>query len=113
MGAVGHMFGLIPMAFWLVLVFAVVAVIFVVRYITNWKFVVPLVVCIFVLCEILVWREHWIDMGYAEAQGKVKEAQTQMEGYRKTEALIENCYASTGYVWDRTQGKCLRADGAQ
>lgn len=107
------MLSLIPIAFWLVLVFAIVAVIFVVRYITNYKFVVPLVILVFLLSEVMVWREHWIDMGYAEAQGKIKEAQAQMEGYKKTEALIESCYASPGYVWDRTVGKCLRSDGGK
>lgn len=110
-GEIGHMLSLIPMGFWLVLVFAVAAVIFVVRYVTSWKFVVPLVVILFLLSEVLVWREHWIDMGFAEAQGQVKAAQAQMEGYKKTEALVISCYATGGQVWDRTQGKCLRVAG--
>ena len=103
-----HMLGDVPIMFWVVLAFCAVAAIFVVRYITDWKVVAPLVIAFVIISEILVWRAHWIAMGKAEVEA-------QLVAYKQTNARVIACYAknaSQEYLWDRTVGKCLRADGA-
>jgi hypothetical protein len=107
-GAIFGMLGKVPILFWVVLAFFVVAAVFVIRYITDWKVVIPLVIAFFLISEVLVWRAHWINMGKAEVEA-------QLAAYKKTNGLVIACYsrnANQTYLWDRSQGKCLRGDGA-
>ena len=103
-----HLLGDVPILFWVVLAVAIFAVIFVMRYVTDWRVVVPLVLVLWVGGEVLVWRAHWIAMGKAEVED-------QLAAYKRTNGLVIACYGknrSQEYLWDRTVGKCLRADGA-
>lgn len=117
-GAAAHMLGLIPIMlllvpimFWVVMVLCILAAIFVIRYITEWKVALVLVAAFFLTSEVMVWRAHWINLGYARAQVQIKAANERMEGFKRTEGLIMRCYAERGQVWDRTRGKCLRTAG--
>lgn len=107
-GALGHALGAVPFMFWVVLMFFVLVAIFIIRYITDWHIVVPLVGLFFGISELMVWRAHWINMGKAEVEA-------QLATYKHTNGLVIACFARNGnttYLWDRSQGKCLRADGA-
>ena len=98
----------VPIMFWVVLVLAILAGVFIIRYITDWHIVVPLVGVFFVISEVMVWRAHWINEGKMEVEA-------QLAAYKKTNGLVIACYSRNGnttYLWDRSQGKCLRADGA-
>jgi hypothetical protein len=108
---VSHM----PFMIWVVLFFGVILFGVLMRYFTNIKVDAALVAVFVIGNSILVWRAHWIDQGYNEALDKVKAAEAQVAGYKKTNGLIEACYAknfSASWLWDRTQGKCLPASGA-
>lgn len=117
-GALSALFGVIthvPLAVWLILMGGVVIFGFLMRYLTNWKVDAFIVLVVVGLSTIVYYRQHWIDQGYDEALAKVKAAEEQVAGYKATNQKIETCYAkniSASYLWDRTQGKCLRADGA-
>jgi hypothetical protein len=117
-GAASALFDLvihIPLTVWLILMGGVVIFGFLMRYLTNWKVDAFIVLTVVGLSTIVYYRQHWIDQGYNEALAKVKAAETQVAGYKSTNGLITACYEkniSATYLWDRTQGKCLRADGA-
>ena len=117
-GAASALFDIIthiPLTVWLILMGGVVIFGFLMRYLTNWKVDLFIVVVVVLLSTIVYYRQHWIDQGYAEALAKVTAAEAQVAGYKATNGLIEACYQkniSATYLWDRTQGKCLRADGA-
>ena len=117
-GAAGALFGIIahiPLTVWLILMGGTIIFGIIMRYLTNWK-VDAFIVGVFMLLALIVYyRQHWIDQGYAEALARVTAAEAQVAGYKTTNGLIEACYQkniSATYLWDRTQGKCLRADGA-
>ena len=105
----------VPFMIWVVIFVGVIIFGVLMRYLTNWK-VDAFLAAVFVLGNsILVWRAHWIDLGYSEALDKVKIAQTEVAAFKKTNALIEACYArntTATVLWDRTNGDCVRADGA-
>lgn len=107
----------VPFSMWVILIFALLAVVFVMRYATNWKVDATVLAFVFVACEFLAIRQHFIYEGREQDAAKVKAAQEQVEAYRKTNALIEGCYAQDTYgfkyVWDRTDGECKRIDGAK
>ena len=108
LGALAHSLMAIPWQVWAVVIICALAAIFVIRYVTDWHVVLPLIAAFFTIGQVIAWRAHWIEMGKAEVVA-------QMEGYKKTERLIQACYAQNTvatYLWDRSQGKCLRADGA-
>ena len=117
-GALSALLGVIthvPLAVWLILTGGVVIFGFLMRYLTTWKVDAFIVLIVVVLSTIVYYRQHWIDQGYNEALAKVKAAEAQVAGYKSTNGLITACYeknVSATYLWDRTQGKCLRADGA-
>lgn len=117
-GAAKALFGMItgvPIWVWLILIGGLILFGILMRYLTNIKVDAVIAGVAVVLCLIVYYREHWIAEGYAEAQAEVLQAQRQMAGFRATEKLIENCYArntSASFLWDRTKGQCLRADGA-
>ena len=117
-GAASALFDLvihIPLTLWLILMSGVVIFGFLMRYLTNWKVDVFIVAVFLAVSTIVYYRQHWIDQGYNEALAKVKAAEAQVAGYKSTNGLITACYeknVSATYLWDRTQGKCLRADGA-
>jgi hypothetical protein len=116
LGAVGtaalKALGLIPWEVWAVLALAGVVAIFVIRVITDWRVVLPLVGVLALAGVILGYRAHWIAMGYAEAQVQVKAAEAKARADDRTVLAVMNCYTEPGRVWDRTQMKCLRVDGA-
>jgi hypothetical protein len=106
----------VPLAVWLILGVAVVVAIAVLRVATNWKVDVFGIVVVALISLVVYYRQHWIDIGYNQALARVKAAEAQVATYKKTNGLIETCYAqstSATYLWDRTKGQCLRADGAQ
>lgn len=112
--AVFHALGAIPITVWLIGFMALLAVVFVLRYATNWKVDVALIVFVFVGSEVLAWRQHWIDMGRKEIEVQVQAAKDEVEAYRRTNLLVIECYQDdpAAHVWDRSVGKCLRRDGA-
>ena len=118
-GAAHALWGIIthvPLTIWLILMGGVVVFGFLMRYLTNWKVDLFLVVVVGGLLTIIYYRQHWIDQGYNEALAKVKAAEAETAAYKKTNGMIEACYAqnsNASVLWDRTQGKCVRADGAQ
>ena len=105
----------VPFMIWIVIFFGIIVFGVLMRYLTNLK-VDAFIAVVFVLGNsILVWRAHWIDLGYNEAVAKVKAAQAEVAGFKKTNGLIEACYArntSASFLWDRTQGNCVSASGA-
>jgi hypothetical protein len=121
-GVVSH----IPWQVWGVLALCIVAALFVVRYVTDWHVVIPVIIAFFICGQVLAWRAHWIELGRDEALAKATRIETVAKvdaqkardseaGYRKTEGLIQDCYArnrNVTYLWDRTVGQCLRTDGA-
>ena len=117
-GAASTLFGIIthvPLIVWLIIMGGVVFFGFLMRYLTNWKVDAFIVIVVVGLSTIVYYRQHWIDQGYDEALAKVKAAEDQVAGYKSTNHLITACYEkniNATYLWDRTQGKCLRADGA-
>ena len=118
-GAAMALFGLIthvPLTVWLILMGGVVIFGIIMRYLTNIK-VDAVVVGVFLAVSLIIYyRAHWIDMGYNEALAKVKAAEAEVAAFKRTNGLIEACYAqnsNASILWDRTQGKCVRADGAQ
>jgi len=117
-GAADALLGIIthiPLMVWLILMGGVVIFGFLMRYLTNWKVDLFIVLVVVGLSTVIYYRQHWIDQGYNEALVKVKAAEDQVAGYKVTNGKIEACYGknlNATYLWDRTQGKCLRADGA-
>lgn len=117
-GAAHAMFGMItaiPIWVYAIILGGLILFGILMRYLTNVKVDAVIAGVAVILCLIFYYRAHWIDQGYAEAQAKVLTAEKQMAGFRSTEKLIENCYAqntSATYLWDRTKGQCLRADGS-
>lgn len=111
------MLAAVPFSMWVILIFAVLAIVFVLRYATNWKVDLTILAFVFIATEFLALRQHFIYEGRQQDAALVKAAQDQVEAYRKTNALIESCYASDAYafryVWDRTDGKCKTIDGAK
>jgi len=105
----------VPFMIWIVIFFGIIVFGVLMRYLTNLK-VDAFIAVVFVLGNsILVWRAHWIDVGYAEAQAKVTAAEAKVAAYKKTNGLIIACYArntTATVLWDRTNGDCVRADGA-
>lgn len=114
LSAIWHMLALVPVSMWLILIMGIVVVVFILRYATNWKVDVFFVVAMFLTCEGLALRQHWIDLGRTEMLAQVKAAQLQVEVYKETNLKVIACYQTdpAGHIWDRTVGKCLRRDGA-
>lgn len=113
--ALWALISVVPVWVYLIIFVALCAVIAVMRVATNWKVDVVLIGVAALVAIVFYYREHWIEMGRLEDQAKVTAAQALVAGYKKTNGLIETCYArntSASFLWDRTQGKCLRADGA-
>ena len=105
----------LPFMIWVVLFGGVIVFGVCMRYLTNIKLDATIAVVFVLGNSILVWRAHWIDQGYNDALAQVKAAQAEVTAYKKTNGLIEACYAknfSASWLWDRTQGKCLPASGA-
>lgn len=114
-GALWTMLMAVPLPVWLILFFGLVVFGVLIRYLTDVKVDAAIACGVALFCIVVYYREHWIEMGYAQAQAQVKAAQAEMAGYKSTEKLVQDCYAknmSVPYLWDRTQGKCLRASGA-
>ena len=105
----------VPFMIWVVIFFGLIVFGVLMRYLTNLKIDAAIALVFIAGNSILVWRAHWIDVGYAEAQAKVTAAETKVAAYKKTNALIVACYArntNATVLWDRTNGDCVRADGA-
>lgn len=114
-GALWTMLAAVPLPVWLILFFALIIFGVLVRYLTDIKVDLALAGIVFVLCLVIYYREHWIEMGYAEANAKVIAAQKSEEGYKATEKLIEKCYAknfNATILWDHTSGQCVRVNGS-
>ena len=110
-GVVTH----VPIMIWVVIAVGIIGLGILMRYLTNIKVDLYLFAIFVIVNSIIVWRAHWINQGYDEAKLQVKMAEEQMEGYKKTEQLIQACYArntTATVLWDRTKGACVRADGA-
>jgi hypothetical protein len=47
-------------------------------------------------------------------EAKVEAAQNAVDAFKKTNALVIACYERepAKHIWDRSQGLCLRTDGA-
>jgi hypothetical protein len=115
LGAMWHALLFVPWQIWLGLVVLVVVAIAVLRLVTNPHVSLPAIALAALVIMLLAFRAHFIAEGYNEALDKVKAADARVKAYEKTNGLIEACYArntSASFLWDRTQGKCLRADGA-
>jgi len=118
-GAASALFGIIthvPLTVWLILMGGLVIFGILMRYLTNWKVDAFIVGTVVIFSTIVYYRAHWIDQGYNQALARVKAAEAQVAAYKRTNTMIEACYAKNTQatiLWDRTQGKCLRADGAQ
>jgi hypothetical protein len=111
----GHALLVIPWQIWLGLVVIIVVAIAVLRLVTNPHVSLPAIALAALVIMVLAFRAHFIDEGRAQMQAKVDEANAQVAAYRKTNGMVVACYNQNGnttYLWDRTQGKCLRADGA-
>ncbi len=117
-GAASALFGIIthvPLAVWVILMGGLLIFGTLMRYLTNIKVDIALVTIFVGLSLVIYYRGHWIDMGYNQALVKLKAAQAEVAAYKRTNGMIQACYAQNGntsFLWDRTQGKCLRADGA-
>lgn len=107
LGGIGDALKHVPFMIWVVIFFGIIIFGILIRYLTNIKVDLAIAIIFVVGNSILVWRAHWIDVGYAKAEAQV-------EAYKKTNALIIACYGDdpAAHVWDRSQGKCLRRDGA-
>lgn len=115
MHAAGAALLLVPWQIWLGLVVIIVVAIAVLRLVTNPHVSIPAIAAAGLVILVLAFRAHWIDEGKAIMQAKVDAAEARVAAYQKTNGLIMACYGQNGnatYLWDRTQGKCLRADGA-
>lgn len=111
----GHALLTVPWQIWLGLVIIVVIAIAVLRLVTDPHISLPAIALAALVILVLGFRAHWIGQGRAMDQALVDAANARVEAYKKTNGLIEACYAknmSASYLWDRSQGKCLRADGA-
>lgn len=114
-GTLWTMLAAVPLPVWLILFFALIVFGVLVRYLTDVKVDAWLAGIVFILCLVIYYREHWIEMGYAEANAKVVAAQKAEDGYKATEKLIEKCYArnfNASILWDHTSGQCVRANGS-
>jgi len=111
--AAGKLIMAVPFMIWIVIAVGLVGFGILMRYLTNIKVDLVIFVLFILVNGILVYRQHWIDQGYAEAQAQVTAAKEEAAGYKVTEYLIIGCYSSPGFVWDRTVGKCLSVDGSQ
>lgn len=115
MNALWSMVTHVPIMIWVVIAVGLIGLGILMRYLTNIKLDLFLFAVFVIVNSIIVWRAHWINQGYDEALAKVKAAEARVAAYKRTNGLVETCYAqNTGatYLWDRTQGKCLRSDGA-
>ncbi len=114
--ALWAMLAAVPISMWLILVIGILLVVFILRYATNWKVDLTLAIAVFVVCEILAVRQHWIRLGEDEAKAQIKASQMQVDAYKATNQLVIGCYAKDSerliWIWDRTQGKCIRVDGS-
>lgn len=111
----GHALLMVPWQIWLGLVIIVVVAIAVLRLVTNPHVSLPAIALAALVILVIGFRAHWIAEGREQMQAKVDAANAQVEACRKTNGLVMACYNQNGnatYLWDRTQGKCLRADGA-
>ncbi len=104
--------GLVPFGVWIVLFIGLIGLVFILRYATNWKVDLFFLVGFLIISEGLTLRQHWIDLGRAKMAAEVAEAKSEVEAYKKTNKLIMDCYTHQGQLWDRTQGQCVRVDGA-
>ena len=97
----------VPLMIWVVIFVGIIIFGVLMRYLTNIKVDLFIAVVFVIVNSIFVWRAYWIKQGYTEAQAQV-------EAYKKTNALIIACYDKdpAAHIWDRSQGKCLRRDGA-
>jgi hypothetical protein len=113
-GTLWTMLAAVPLPVWLILFFALIVFGVLVRYLTDVKVDFYLAAIVFVLCLVIYYREHWIEMGASENAVQLAKITAEMNGYKQTEGLIQACYAknmSVPYLWDRKTGKCERADG--
>jgi hypothetical protein len=112
-----HMLGAIPLSVYLVAFVSLIAVVFILRYATNWKVDLTVMAAVFIVSEILAVRQHWIRLGQNEAKVQIAAAEKRVEDYKATNQLVIACYAKDSealiWIWDRTQGKCVRVDGSQ
>ena len=111
----GHALLMVPWQIWLALVVIIVVAIALLRLVTNPHVTIPAIALAALVIMFLAFRSHFIAEGRAQMQLQVDAANTMVTSYKKTNGLIEACYArntQASFLWDRTQGKCLRADGA-
>jgi apolipoprotein N-acyltransferase len=114
LGAAGHALGLIPISVWLFLVVAVLAIVAIVRYLTDWHVILAVALLVVLLGVATSLHALGYIQGRTSMEATVKAAQEQVEAYRETNQKVIACYARepAKHVWDRSQGKCLRTDGA-
>lgn len=112
--AIFHALGAVPITVWLIAGLGLLAGVFVLRYATNWKVDLTILIVVLLGSEVLAWRQHWIDMGRKQVEIRLQAAKDEVEAYKRTNALVIECYQDdpAAHVWDRTVGKCLRRDGA-
>lgn len=103
----GHALLIVPWQIWLALVVIVVVAIAVLRLVTNPHVSLPAIALAALVILTLAFRSHFIAEGRAEMQAQV-------DAYKRTNQMVIACYENdpAAHVWDRTQGKCLRRDGA-
>lgn len=114
-GTIWTMLAAVPLPVWLILFFALVVFGVLIRYLTDVKVDFWIALVVFVLCLVIYYREHWIEMGANQNAAELASLKAEVAARAKTETAIQNCYAknmSVPYLWDRRTGSCERADGA-
>lgn len=115
MGAAWALVSHVPIMIWVIIAVGIIGAVFILRYLTNWKVDIFLMVTFLIVMSIITWRAHWINQGYNEAMDKVKAADARVAVYKATNAKIMACYArnsTASILWDRESGACVRADGS-